>query len=311
MDASLLHVVAVYSNPIRWQSRLAHFRRFIDHMAASGVKLLVVECAFGERPFDLPQDDARFTHVGVRARTLVWNKECLINLGLQRLPAAARYVAWIDGDLEFRNPAWAVETVHALQHYDVVQPWSEALDLGPRGEPMLIKGRHVQTSFCKVWRHDGEIRGEPYQYAHPGYAWAATREALDRLGGLLDIAALGAGDHHMAMSLVGLGAQSIHGQASAGYKAHVAAWAARAARFVAGNIGFVQGTVEHGFHGSKDKRRYVERWDVLVRHAFDPLTDLRRNTFGVLELASNKPGFARDIDGYFRQRDEDANILVG
>ncbi|TAG22557.1 MAG: hypothetical protein EAZ40_08055, partial [Rhodobacterales bacterium] len=43
----------------------------------------------------------------------------------------------------------------------------------------------------------------------------------------------------------------------------------------------------------KAARRYVERWDVLVRHAFDPTADLLRNSWGVLELAGNKPALRR------------------
>jgi len=33
--------------------------------------------------------------------------------------------------------------------------------------------------------------------------------------------------------------------------------------------------------------------------------------WGVLELAGNKPELRRDLDAYFRQRDEDANTLAG
>lgn len=48
----------------------------------------------------------------------------------------------------------------------------------------------------------------------------------------------------------------------------------------------------------------------MVNNKFDPATDLIRNTWGVLELAGNKPQLQRDIDSYFRQRDEDSNTLV-
>ena len=61
----------------------------------------------------------------------------------------------------------------------------------------------------------------------------------------------------------------------------------------------------------KDKRKYQERWETLVKHGFNPVTDLRRNLDGVIELAGNKPAMEQDFDRYFRQRDEDANIRVG
>jgi hypothetical protein len=202
MKRSNLHVVCAIFNPIRWQSRKALYLDFEQHMLDSGVSLTLVECALGDRPFEL-SGRAHINYIPVRAGTLAWNKENLINLGIQRLPDDAQRIAWLDADIEFRNKDWVMDTLHALEQYPVVQPWSEALDLGPDGAPMLIKGSHVHTSFCKVWRQLGYIPKEPYGYAHPGYAWAARRSTLDGLGGLLETCGLGAADHQMAMSMIG------------------------------------------------------------------------------------------------------------
>jgi hypothetical protein len=81
----LLDVVAVYFNPLRWKSRRRLFLEFIQHMVDSGVRLPVVECAFGERPFEIrPRRGVNLVHV--RSKSVVWNKECLINIGISRLP---------------------------------------------------------------------------------------------------------------------------------------------------------------------------------------------------------------------------------
>jgi hypothetical protein len=308
MDSKLLHVVTVRFNPKRWGVPPAHYRAFEQHMLDSGVNLTVVECALGERPFEADGTPG-VNHIGVRSKSLVWNKENLINIGISRLPPTAKYIAWIDADVEFRNPHWASDTVHALQQYSVVQPWSEALDLGPDGTPMTIKGRQVHTSFAKIWRYEGQILPEPYMYAHPGYAWASRRDVLDNLGGLLEISGLGSADHQMAMAMIGQPENSIHGMTDKGYQDAILAWAVLADTYVKGNLGFVQGLVEHKFHGEKARRKYVERWDILIKHKFNPLTDLKRNTYGVMELAGNKPAMARDIDSYFGQRNEDANVI--
>jgi hypothetical protein len=71
----------------------------------------------------------------------------------------------------------------------------------------------------------------------------------------------------------------------------------------------VPGTIEHAWHGSKEKRAYIDRWTILTRNSFDPDMDLIRNTWGVLELVGNKPALRRDIDRYFRSRDEDSNSI--
>ena len=307
MRADLLHVVATVANPIRWDSRIRLARDFIEHMLDGGVKLTLVEVQYGERPFDLA-DVAHVNHVGVRSRSLVWQKEPALNIGVSRLPDA-KYLAFIDADIAFRKPGWAAETVHALQQYDVVQPWSDCYDLGPDDD-------HLQThrSFCRLWADGKPIMQGPnaagaYEFGHPGYAWAMTRQAFEWVGGWPETAALGAADHHVAMALVGRVMESVPGNLTPAYSAPLLRWQARAAQHIAGNISYVPGTIEHQWHGSKDKRAYVDRWQILARNGFDPDTDLKRNSHGLIELAGNKPRLRRDIDAYFRQRNEDATTL--
>lgn len=320
MRADLLDVVVPMTNPLRWKVREAQFNRFIAQMVASGVRLTVVECALGERPFMFADDPRLKTpltrHVGVRAFTVCWNKECLINIGI---PADARNVCWADADIIFRDPAWASETVHALQHYEVVQCWSSALDTGPNGEflslhrsfcSLLLEGEPVllEPPYAYKWRKDGGT----LEYPHPGYCWAARRDTLERLGGLFELGVSGSGDHHMALAFIGKAARSVPDSVARNCPSlmkHLLAWQGRAVHHVNENLGVVRGTIEHLFHGSPSRRRYWDRWSIFVEEEFDPDTDLKRNTWGVLELAGNKPGLRRKIDQYLRSRSEDANVI--
>ncbi len=324
MDAGMLHVVSVVANPVRWKSRMRLFEIFMRGMQEAGVKLTVVECQYGERPFELA-DVRGISHVGVRAKTLLWNKECLINLGVQDIARRFpdwRYLCWCDGDVRFRKPNWAIETLHALQQYEVVQPWTDAYDLGPNDE-------HIQAykSFCHHWWTRGatavgprgpvwwKFTGGPYEYPHPGYVWACTRDAYEWLGGLFELAVMGSGDHHMAYALIGRAAYSVPGLpgnrrgVTPSYWKHLKRWQDRAVHHVNFNMGFVPGTIEHLFHGRKPDRKYVDRWQIMIEHQFDPDLDIKRNSWGVLELAGNKPGLQHDLDLYFRQRNEDINSL--
>jgi hypothetical protein len=311
MRADLLHVVTCISNPLRWNSRIALYKAFERHMIACGVQLTVVECVLGERPFELAGTDG-VTHVGVRHHTFTFNKECLLNIGIrdvvQKYPNA-KYIAVLDADITFRDPNWATNTVHALQRFEAVQPWVTCYDLGPHGEHL-----ELHRSFCDMWMHQLPIiqgpnaQSGPYQFGHPGYAWAFRRSALAKVGLLPETAVLGAADHHMALALIGRVDDSIPGYLSDGYKQPLRNWQGKAASFGM-NIGSVPGTIEHSFHGSKSRRRYVERWEILRTNAFDPRTDLQTNEYGVTELAGNKPRLRMDIERYFSERDEDANSL--
>lgn len=320
MRADLLDVVVPMTNPLRWKVREAQFTRFIDQMVAAGVRLTVVECALGERPFMFADDPrlkaAGARHVGVRNFTMCWVKENLVNLGI---PSDARYIAWLDCDIEFRNRDWASETVHALQHYEIVQCWSEAIELGPQGQilalhrsfaSLLHAGSPVLlcSPYKDTWRKDGGM----LEYPHPGYAWAARRDALERLGGLFELGVSGSGDHHIALALIGKAERSMPSSVITACPAlikHLLAWQARALHHINQNIGYVANAIEHSFHGSSKNRRYWDRWSIFVEHAFDPDLDIKKNLFGVIELSGNKPGLRRDIDRYLRSRAEDQNTL--
>lgn len=308
MHSSQLHVVTSRSNPLRWRTPDRIYRDWAQHILDSGAHLTVVECQYGDRPFTCELPGVR--HVGVRANSMVWEKERLLNIGIASLPHDWRTVTWIDSDVFFRQPDWARETVEALQLFDVIQPWSDCYDLGPNGEHMQL-----HRSFCRLWM-DGEpiMQGprahrSPYRFAHPGYAWAATRSALEATGGLLDMAALGSADHHMALGLIGRAQESYPGNISEGYKRHVLRWQSRAMQAINGNIGALGGAIEHSFHGAKRDRAYESRWDILARNHFDPDEDLKRNIWQAWELAGNKPRLRREIERYFRARNEDANVF--
>jgi hypothetical protein len=311
MNANLLHVIAVINNPVRWQSRVNLFKDFVDHMLAAGVQLTVVEATYGDIPpvfsrFEPPE--VPINYIRVQAKTQVWIKENLINIGLSRLPPDWRYVAWIDADIVFRRPDWAQEIVYALQHFDIIQPWSDCYDLGPNGE-------HLQhhKSFGHNWVEKPEIvgKGAPYQFSHPGYAWAATRHALESLGGLslVEHAILGAGDHHLALALVNKVKMSIPGNIHPNYVKPLLELERRAQTHISGNLGYIAGTIEHLWHGSKDLRKYVDRWQILTKHKFDPEVDIKKNVWGVTELIGNKPEFRAALHKYHRQRNEDSNSL--
>ena len=312
-----LYVVACVANPLRWQSRLALARAAIaDWLKEPNVHITVAECAYGSRGFDLADlASERVTHIPLRATTMAWSKENLLNIAIARLPPAAQKIATLDADVTFRRPGWATETLAALDLYPVIQPWDTAYDLGPHDE-------HVQThkSFASIY-HAGKpvmaasdkfwtFSGGYYAYPHPGYAWAWTRTMLNRSGGLFEDGGMGSGDHHMALGMIGKYEASLPGGVSQGYRNAVSAWSSRAAAEINAKLGFVHGTIEHPFHGRKGDRGYQSRWAMFLDNGFDPATDLKRNTWRVIEFAGNKPDLERDFDNYLRSREEDVNTLT-
>lgn len=329
-----LWCVTAVSNPVRFKTRYALYKRFREHVTRDlRINLITVEAAFGDRDHQLTEDDldavvtsetldngVRTLDVRVRNKSQVWLKENLWNIGARQLPTECRYVLFCDADVEFVNPHFGTELVHALQEYKVVQPFETAADLGPEGQIMDV---HRSFGWCHAngwdWkpRPDGKGGygckrpehvnrcagfGTPW---HPGYAIAFRREVLDRLGGVLETGILGAGDHHECGALLGRAEMTFPAGIHPNYKRDVLAWQRRAMEHVNLDFGYVNGTILHYFHGAKTNRRYVSRWDILVKHQYDPDTDVYKNAQGVYELEDHKPALRDAIRAYFRQRNED------
>ena len=107
-DLNHFAVITVVFNPIRYRSRYELYHKFDEHMTRSGVILLTVECIFDvDNQLGLPQQKFEITrstdprHLQIKAPSVIWLKENLINIAIKRLPLYVEYVAWLDADIEF------------------------------------------------------------------------------------------------------------------------------------------------------------------------------------------------------------------
>lgn len=195
-----LWIITTYYNPYRYQSRRYNFDVFTESLRKSGLNWRVVENAFGDQEFELPSGSEI---IQVRSPDILWQKERLLNLAIQSLPAHARKVAWVDCDVIFSNSNWAVETSLLLDQFLVVQPFEGRVRLNQQGQPEDEAGNY-KPGFVMRWllnplsinARDLEMHGSP------GYAWAAQRSLLDEHG-LYDCWLSGIGDHVMAHAMVG------------------------------------------------------------------------------------------------------------
>lgn len=343
-DAELpetLHIIVPLSNYVPWATRYELFFRCMKHLESlPNVAVYVVEVALGQRPFVCTQANNP-RHLQLRTHMMLWHKESMVNAGIRRLlPPNWKYVAWCDADLQFLNTNVAADTIHALQHWNVVQMFRSVCNLGPEGEILLPTYESFGYKFvesggiyapkltprsaaqCAEKPEGNPEYGPPSSssathyvaakdYWHPGFAWACTRRAYEEgmRDGLIDFAILGSGDDHMAKALVGVVSESYHGSASEGYKKACDLWQERALSVINRNLGYVKGTIVHGYHGRFADRKYVERWSVLTQTGFDPYVDLHRcGVSGLSMLADEKRHHRlRDlIRQYFLQRNEDS-----
>jgi len=315
MNLDKLHVISVVSNPIRYKSRYNLYSIFNEDITRKGAKLWTIEMQTGARLHQVTNQE-NVNHIQIWSSALpgeLWHKENLINIGIQQLTIKEpdwRYVCWVDADIKLEQGA-IEETWQALQHWDITQMWSHAIDLDSKNGIINDKV-HLGFMYCH-WNNIEIKSSNNYSMGgHSGYAWGARREAINKLGGLIDFAILGSADRHMACALIGQADKSVHGDMHPTYKKWLFDWQDRAEKNIKRNVGYVHGTLRHLPHGKKANRGYASRWKILVDNGFNPETDIKKDVSGLWQMNVETPRQMKlrdDIRRYFRSRQEDELIL--
>ena len=181
------------------------------------------------------------------------------------------------------------------------------------------KGAYKNPKATEYTSDGGAIRS----LGRPGLAWAANLDAFNKVGRLIDFCILGSGDWHMAHALIGAMTEQttmvgmIKGHGSQEYKlpdyTHaLLAWQERCERWIKRDVGFVPVTVGHWWHGKYVNRKYGSRGSILIDNQFNPYTDIKYDSHGMIQLEVWEPRQMRlrdHIRAYFRDRNEDSTDL--
>lgn len=308
---SVLYVIVPVSNPVGYQSRYTLAIPTIQRLATHEyVQVLLVELANSNQPHMLTEPGNEF-HLQLRANSVLWHKENMLNLAVEhltRIRPGWQYMAWVDADIAFDNVNIGRDTIKALGLYPIVQMFQTVMNKGPTGAIFDVQDGFAAMYHKNEFRHPGNTK---YTFWHPGFAWAYTRAAWKGIGRFIDRGICGAGDHHMALALIGQAHLSFPSTIGNEYKTMVMDWQDRVFSRFRGMIGYVEGTIIHGFHGRFNDRRYRERWEILTKTRFNPWTDIVPNEQGVYEwdTVDSKgcpdPRLPLLLIQYFKVRNED------
>jgi hypothetical protein len=306
----MLWAVTCYFNPARYRRKFDNYRVFRSHLT---VPLVCVELSFGD-DFALGPGDAE-TLIQLRSRSVLWQKERLLNIALQAVPAACEAVAWLDCDVIFERPDWPDLALRALRDRRLVQLFqtrcnlartagSDPVDLSRIDSQAVSLGYKLATGTATpddVRRSDAPLT----LASTAGVAWAARRDLLARHG-LYDACILGTTDRVIASAAIGtldFGRDAI--LMNERQFAHYRAWAQPLFSAVQGNVGSIEGRAYHLWHGALEDRRYHERHEGLRPYGFDPSADIAPDADGCWRWSSNKPEMHAYVRAYFEARDED------
>ena len=296
-----LHVIIVISNPCLYKRRYSLLFDFVKRIERDeeNVILYIVELCYGNQKFIVTKKDDPH-HLQIRGDVPLWHKENLINIGVKKLlPKNYKAFAWIDADIEFENENWAINTLKILNgSKDIVQLFSHAVDMDKNEYALRI----VNSAGYNIEKGNKYI-GQGTNYSHPGYAWAITRKAYEKIGGLYDKAILGSGDFIMLLSLLSNGINSVNKNNTEDYINSIKKYEEKIKTL---RFGYIPGVIRHYFHGSKVNRKYNDRWKILIDHSYEPSKYVTYNDDGLLITTQEFPqGLKDDILNYFKGRNED------
>lgn len=331
-----IHIAICYSNPFRRRTVRELANDCIRHMRNTpNVRLYVGELAYGMRPCEVTTkngiDEHGVFNLQLRTASELFHKENILRRIIQEFPENYKYGGYMDADFHHTRHDWALETIHQLQHYDFVQPFSSYTDLGSGTYGTANIPIRISASFAFNYVQNGFQLPEGYanggwrkpgwkaEYGYGGRSgvgatggmWCWRQSAYNAVGGLWDHGILGHGDWFMTFGLAGEEAPDMHVDSyHPDYRQSIFNWQ-RGAAGIKKNIGYIDGHAIHNFHGSKAMRGYSKRDQILVKHQFSPLTDIKKDWQGIYQLTLDKPGLRDDIRRYFMSRNEDDPNLYG
>ena len=306
----LLGAITCYFNPGGYRRKLRNYRIFRRRLT---VPLVCVELSYASH-FELEPSDADVL-VQVRGQAVLWQKERLLNVALQSLPAAYEAVAWLDCDVIFERDDWPDLALQALQDCPLVHlfHWrcnlartavAESVDLSQIESQSVSLGCRVQTGRVRpddVRRSDAPL----VLGSTAGLAWATRRSVLSPYR-LYDACILGTGDRAMVAAAMGKFDYGIEALLMNGRQIrHYLSWGRPFHAAVEGKIGYIEGRAYHLWHGDLQDRRYQERHEGLRRYDFDPSVDIAPDVSDCWRWNSNKPEMHAYVRNYFASRNED------
>lgn len=288
-------VILAFFQPASFALPRRHLHAVLHTLNAQGVPLVVAQAVFpGQQPQPVPESIPQMV---CQLPSVIWCKEALWNAAARSTDAER--LVFLDADVVFEDSTWLRRTLNTLKTCDITQPYTRCRWIGSDGRPEMHKSAAVLSLPDKA--------PPQMQRYHPGFGWAMTRDAFDKLGGVYDLNACGGNDSAMFFAL------SCHKDSNR----YIEWFGKRQDRTVVApswlayrdnaqkqqfRYGATAGLLVHLWHGDRQNRQYQTREAKFRRNA-DGEFDLRRRPDGLLEWVY--PSDARAAEEYFAARRED------
>jgi len=296
-----LNVIFVIFSPFSLIGESIHTYLKNFETVETDTQVYIVEMAYQNQTYSITNPENPH-HLQLRSKDIMWQKENLVNVAVRNLlPPTWKAFAWIDLNVEFESNTWAMDTLKILNgHKDVVQLWTACFDWDNEkkvANQVSISAGYIDDNDRYNRNRTGH---KSFGYRHVGYAWAMTRPTYEKLGGIYDRVIIGSGDSVLYFTLVSRLYNIMPKTVSKQFKQDVNAYYQNAKQY-GFKFGYVPGTILHQSHGNLVHRKYVERWQYLVRSGYDPSEHVTYTPIGLMVATYSFPEkLHHDLYMYFK-----------
>lgn len=267
-------IIVSFFNVNDYELPKRYLQETLEHALSTGREVIFTQAVLpGQKPLPWPKGVIAFAY---EVPSYFFYKENLWNLGAEK--ASGDSLIFIDADVIYQNPDWVENVEEALKTCDVLQPFTKAVWLDEFG----------RLERDRIPCADHLVSGENINLStgHPGFGWAITKEAFNKIGGWYDIAANGSGDVCFVFSLASQHQYELIMQHFTRQDRVVLTPSYQRYRKHVSSLGLKVGTVpkcvvQHKWHGTIRNRRYKRR-DLCIPRIDNYEYNLKRRTDGML-----------------------------
>jgi hypothetical protein len=306
MNNETLHIIIPFFNFSNSKIRIQNLKRTLNSLNSfENIHVVIVNGSYQGQSLENEEfiKDDKLSYLKYDLPSILWVKENLINLAIESLPINWKYVCWIDSDILFLNPNWVEETITSLKVNDVVQLYKTMTYLDKNGDIDININipyhKPILPSF--IYNCKKEKR---YVFAPTGFGWAVNKEFYKKINKFFEFGIIGGGDFIFAVAAtqsyeVAKTAALFKNSPSKNYTDQLMSYYNL---FKDCKTSYINGLICHQWHGSLQQRQYESRWDIVLKHKFDPFLHVSKTSEGVIYFNNNAKNFEEDFLTYFNNR---------
>jgi hypothetical protein len=302
-------VICSYFNFTKTPFRLKNFNIFRDNIKRYGnLKLLCVEFS-PSKDFEVLASDVDLL-LQLSDGDIMWQKERLLNIGIDLLPSDTDIVIVCDGDVVFTDDKFTDKIIQSLDKYIAVQCFSAVYHLSP--DRNYRNFNYFDVNFSSQEYFNGGSPGcimsysqyGNFSYGAAGYIWAFRYKNIKSVK-LFDENIIGSGDRVSASAFIGLPLAPwlVAGGFNNNYYKYLNK--VKNEGINRDTVGYINIPIYDLYHGDLRSRQYQERHQILRDINFNPDLDLINNFMQPFSFAQHVEQESRDkIKNYFYSRNE-------